>query len=1506
MAENFDFQGDSATTTPLPARDAPIMPEPTALPITPQPVQPAEGKQPGVPQQPDVGPTITGQVPTEDEYLARIAQDTQVPKGKGDDSLNVIREKQRNDAMLMSINEVFTNQLPRKLPEALVSGEDTSPSILEGLESGFALAASGELFRGAEELVDAGSKYNVPDVAFMRDKKQWAKDTGYSRDIALAMEGAKLGDPAARELLQSLSEAMNPVQADNLVQAYRRMKEDQRIQSESSWWAFGPGLAGGIVIDVVTMVAITKGLGAMGAISRSLHTYESIMAARKGAAATIASWGALEGALITGIPDVTGSRTGITMQEYMIAMGLGALLGGTLGAAAPRLLGGVLVKGDALRAAELLKNRKAAFAEQQRVRDRDRRKQELEAESGGDGGAALNVERALPQDRPAPGFASTAGEMLSKVTRGAATPFRSPKSIYRDLVMAGSIATKNGLRGVDRVSAIVGQVYRTDMTTAGDLAGVPRATGALTDADAVLTNNVTAVMKQTRENYEEFTSSLYGQGWAKRVANNEGRTVGYGMVVNEDTAAPTALQFNTWADMITQARGEAKRDLERVATAADADKVSGKAPRNLTPEPKVQAAVGEIEEAIRAKVGQDRFDDTMGFIDRAGQLDDTYYASMAELEISAKMLPRAAVNSDYRPQMAVPEEILADRAGWDALMLRQWKGEKPDAEWINNRYSQLTDDELPEGPLLREDETFDDLTERNPELAAAISEVFEAARRELVEDGLREVEKTIEQELTRFNNKTYRQVMDEYNETSAQLADDWNTAQLDADTAKAKQVAAAGDDDALADATEIHNKALNRLSVASNGVVKHEELHEELLNAARVLDDAEAMPASGSKPGFRSVLDEREAAQAEADRFTAVLIKHAKVVRRRTGGESHGAQPKKANKEAAVDIRKVQRKIEKEAAKKTIKQSIARMTNGILDGGGSAVPVALTPGVNKHMKRRAINLAGLRHEPNVAKFFRQDAELTRELYTYSAGRDANLQLTFGRFLDDMNKPAQEGKSHVDIVGKIREVIDEGFTTDANTIRNRNGPDVEKELADLTEARNKWTAYYQQVMGEYTRSTQLKNANEGLDRAAALAQTITTQAVLGNIALSFVADIGMVLFAGGRLGVGLKGFLGGRGVRKAIEDMAGDDGQFEMAVIGPNAWSSATASNMYDLDSPTVKMGKQRTMAGKLQAGAQTTAVAQGWMNMMHPWNKWVRKVAGLGNAEYILKTALKGQPLEGDDIAHFAKLGLDDEVLAAMAELTRKFPVKSGSWELTDITKWADASVTYHGKTVSGAALVGKFKKAIRVASDEALLDPGLGDRPFMRANVIGRLFLTLSSFMYKAGQTYVSPLIQQGIINPRDAKVYISGFASLLIPIIMNEVRDRKSGKEGRLDKLDDPGVLAEVLKDGFMRSPAAVGMSGTTLDILTNLGGDEVNSLVQAMTGTDRNVVNTQWTRSTGNLASVLGPVVGTAGSMVDTVANLSTKSPNQAVLDVARFTPGFNTLFINLALNKLLGDN
>lgn len=240
-----------------------------------------------------------------------------------------------------------------------------------------------------------------------------------------------------------------------------------------------------------------------------------------------------------------------------------------------------------------------------------------------------------------------------------------------------------------------------------------------------------------------------------------------------------------------------------------------------------------------------------------------------------------------------------------------------------------------------------------------------------------------------------------------------------------------------------------------------------------------------------------------------------------------------------MDILKVQRKIEKEAAKRSIKEAIAEMTRGILGGAGMGIPKALKPsGGSKYLKRRAIDLAGIRHDPNVAKFFRHDAELTRELYTYSAGRDANLQLTFGTFLDDMGMQAEAGKPHKDIVNKIQNVIDAGFDTDAITIRNRNGPDVDKELAELTEARNYWTAYYEEVMGEYTRSTQMKNANESVDRAVAMAQTITTQAVLGNIALAFVADIGMVLFSGGRLGVGLKGFLGGKGVGKAIKDMAG--------------------------------------------------------------------------------------------------------------------------------------------------------------------------------------------------------------------------------------------------------------------------------------------------------------------------------------------------------------------------------
>ena len=1469
MAENFDFKGDPAT--PIPAPSAP-MSEPTALPpqAAPQAAPQAEPLRMGV-----VGP-------------ARTQKE--------------VSDAKLTDAMLNAVQEVRIESLER--PPLNSPSSDEGPSNLAGFGSAVGLSVVGEFYRAAEELYDSGATNNVVDLSFVEKKAEVYKAEGWQTEIKTAYDAAP-SDPAAREFMVSLSKTVNLGQATELVESYRRMQEDAAIQANSSWWAFGPGLFGGVALDVAATALVTGGLGAMGTLAKGLYTAETIMKARQAAALKLGAWGMADANLATGLADWSGSRTGITYKEYALATGFGVLFGGVLGYASPRVLGRVLVKGDLEKTAAELADRRQEFIRVQRNEDR------LAREAGGDGsgGAALNVSEALPRDVSTLGFRTPVGEALSKLWPRM-THFRAPKSVYRDLVVAGEKSAKKGQRAVGNLGAVVAQFYRTDMTTAADRAGQARATGALTDMDLEMTNNLATVEKAARENYSTYRRDVYDQSWLGEKTNNEMRALGTGILLNNKNQPPTMMEFDTWADLIAQARGEAARDIERVQAAADRE-----VPLVLVANPKVQAAAGEIEDGIRAKVGNARFDDTMLAIDRAVALDDAYYGSLADLEVGANLIPREAVNRDYRPQQAIPEVVEANMPEWKALLLRQFKGDKPSPEWVNRNYEDVLDVEVLPGVgrrlLIEDGENFDDFSKRLPELASAVADAYETARRQLAAELREEAKDNIAQEMTRFVNKTYEEVVSSYNTTSRKLDSEYSAAMANLDTAKAKLKAIDKDDRAAQTrGLKTVNDLLDKWDNIGAKIRYHDEFHSDLFNAARRAEDEVPDLVPGLDGKLRQRYDpgkEAAAANAELDRFAEVLTLHSKEVRKRTG-----ADIKKATSQAAADTRKLQRKIDIEDAKATIKQVIKDMTNGILNGRGMQVPGQLQPiSTSKHFKRRAIDLAGVRHDPNVAKFFRHDSELTRELYTYSAGRQANLQLIFGNYLKNAGHEVKPGEAHKDIPALLKEVAEEDFEIDISTIAARVGKDgfteadKIREIDELKDSRIFWMKYLDEITGEYTHSKFLENAHATVDRAVAVAQTVTTQAILGGISLSFVSDLGMVALSGGKLGVGFKGFLGGKNINKAIKDIAGDDGQFAMAIYGPNADRAATGNNMYDLDSSTAKMGTQGTAAAKFQAGAQTTAVAEGWANMMHPWNRWVRKVAGIGNAEHILKTALKG-PLAPEDVAHFSKLGLDDEILGAMAVLTRKFPVKSGSFDLTDITKWADESVTYNGKTVSGMALVGKFKNAIRVASDEALMDPGLGDRPFMRSHPAGRLFLSLSSFMYKAGQTYVSPLIQAGLINPKQARVYVSGIASLMIPIIANEIRDRKAGKEGRLTKLNDPGILAEVLKDGFMRSPWAVGVSGTTMDVLVNMWGTEVNDLVSALTGTERKMLNDEYSRRFGNAGILLGPVVGTAGRIFDMAGNISTKDPSQAILDVAAITPGFNTLFVMLALNKLLGEN
>lgn len=1503
MTKNLDFKG----TTPLPA-DAPTS-EATALPTA------TAALNMGLPE--SKGPA--------DDMPTQAVETTKQRKKTSAE----MRQSELKEDMEASMRDTVLERIGAS-PRAPVENQEVS--YFEGVGSAARMFISGASVVAVSRAVDSVVPDETPDMAFLISKKEAIADLGFSSAVA-EITAQQTTNPAAHEMAVALGKAPNAQVFGYLLDKWEMHKEDERIQRDSSGLAFAQGLVLGFGADVAVTILGTGGLGLMGVGARNTIAVANVMQARKRAAKVTAAWGIADGAVSLAIEDFGETRIGITYRDWLLALGLGGFLGGALGAFAPRVVGNVLIASDYNKKVKELKKLHAEIAKEAEDSTPPHSKpfgadetdiDAAEQLANTSASAAENKSLSLQGDVSTTGFASPVGKRLNALWNGA---LRAPKSLYRDLVVHGESMAKNKHVAVRNVGVIVGQIFRTDMLTAGDRAGIKRRVN-LDDRIKELETQVAAVDKAQRSVYTALMKDVFDQNVLMKAVNNAGRTLASGRLLNDANQPPTAQQFGTWADQIAQARGDLELDLENVArNVAQREKnalENKPLPKLQSPNEDTAKAAGEIEDFIRTQVGDDKFDDVMAAVEKAIKIDDDYYQMMGELEVKHGVLSASDLRKGYRPQHAVPEMIDSNRSEWEGILLKQFRGEMPDATWVNANYDEILDTEVPlldgRTQLIGDNETFDDLIDRNPDLAMALVDQWDLARRGIIEDLRVENRSNIEQEFDRFVDQTATEVLDKYTKNSQKFiktaaAHDRKLERLKAETDQIDFNNPTAQAVNLADINKL-------LDVRAKHLIEkqaHDDMHADLLDAISREDGWDA----DFDYTFSARFKEAAEREKELERFSAILLKYSKQVRKATTqraktkegepvGYQAGVNVKGANREFKADVGRINKSLEFGAAKATIVRTIEDMTKSIMEGKGMTVPGDLQGiGTSGHFKRRAINLAGIRHQPNVAKFFRNNSDLSRDLYAQSAGRQAHMQGQYGDWLESRGVEREKTGAHKHIPDQVTAELRKDFKSDRKELALRplekgfTEADRAAQMAELVDSEKFWMQYLEQTFGEYTRSDFVKNMNSGFDRGVSIAQTVTTTAVLGNIALAIVADIAIAAMAGGKLSVGLKGFLGGSGVSKAIADMAGVDGEFEMSLLGANAWGSATARSQYDLDASSLS-ANTGTLASKFQAGAQTVATAQGWANMMHPWNKWVRKVAGIGNAEHIIKTALKG--LDDKDIPHFAKMGLDSEVLDAIADLARRFPMKSGKFQLTDISKWHTATVKYHGEEVSGKVLVAKFQRAITRASDEALLDPGLGDRPFMRATPQGRLFLTLSSFMYTAGQRYVSPLIQSGRIDPKAGRVYVSAIASLVLPIVMNDIRDMKNGKESTLATLKDAdaGVWANVLKAGIMRSPATVGMSGMFSDVFTTMFGDEINSLAQFATGTEREILNVQNHRARGAPLGLLGPVINISAQAAGVAANLQGKPIDEAAFEVLKFTPIFNTILVTLALNKLSGDN
>ncbi len=312
---------------------------------------------------------------------------------------------------------------------------------------------------------------------------------------------------------------------------------------------------------------------------------------------------------------------------------------------------------------------------------------------------------------------------------------------------------------------------------------------------------------------------------------------------------------------------------------------------------------------------------------------------------------------------------------------------------------------------------------------------------------------------------------------------------------------------------------------------------------------------------------------------------------------------------------------------------------------------------------------------------------------------------------------------------------------------------------------------------------------------------------------------------------------------------------------------------------------------KITRVVSDVARKEGWMSGMHAWNRHLRSAFNVDFAAQIVRHAEGGwDNLDKNLRVFYRRQGWGPEQFASFADSMRRGgrTIRNGTVRIPDSAAFA--------RNGDEADLRG-FLRLLRAAGDEALLDPQIGDRPFLKSHPFGRLVLQFSSFMYTAAERYWIPLVQAGIIDPKNGmRVAMSATFALVLAGVGNQLRAYNRGEgEEYFDRILDGGQgTYEGLKEAFLRSPFTFGLMGTVMDISGVYAGGAINRGFQGATGSDFSPINTEWTklRQDQGLAGMV-PVLGTANTWLQSFGDAMDGDANALLRRAPYRIPLYNTL-------------
>lgn len=314
----------------------------------------------------------------------------------------------------------------------------------------------------------------------------------------------------------------------------------------------------------------------------------------------------------------------------------------------------------------------------------------------------------------------------------------------------------------------------------------------------------------------------------------------------------------------------------------------------------------------------------------------------------------------------------------------------------------------------------------------------------------------------------------------------------------------------------------------------------------------------------------------------------------------------------------------------------------------------------------------------------------------------------------------------------------------------------------------------------------------LVRAGRVLRSLTGAAYLGGVVLSSLPDVVRPLFQ-----QGFKQYAKGLAALVDVKRFKLTKNEMRRIGVGGDLWNGQRLRAVADFDDQMSKWENQM-----MQAVGRGTGLSY-WAAGLKTWTGAMASDAIMEWSEQLAKGTLSKARAQ-----KLRRVGIDEAMAKQIVEQFQRHGDKQGALRLAESGLW--------DKDVAEV-----YEAAVRNEVNMTMLEPGLGDRPLIMSNEVGKLVMQFQSF----GMSSVNRGLIAGL-SRADADFYAAISLSIAVGALSTTTKDALRGR----DATEDPQRL---LWDAIDRS----GIAGTWMMLLTQakaVNGDRPSrSLGKGMAG-------------------------------------------------------------------------